>query len=211
MGFWQTLLVAIGGNAVLILALGWLLRSLGKHYLDKDLETYKNDLTSAASANIEELKSRLQITQLEHQIRFSNLHERRANIIAEVYKLLVSYHVSSAIFVSPASWGGQPSKAAQLQQARSEARAFYMYFDLNKIWLPAAACKQVELFIEDIRSNVETLGVYEPLIENQSIPQHVREDHSRLLRQASVRFSEEIPKAKELLEAELRRLLGDTP
>jgi hypothetical protein len=86
-----------------------------------------------------------------------------------------------------------------------------MYFDLNKIWLPADACKQIELFVQDIRINVETLGVYEPLIENQSLPQHVREDHARLLTQASVRFSQEIPKAKELLEAELRRLLGDSP
>lgn len=191
--------------------LGFLGRSIAKQWLDRNLRRFEDNLKAAANERMAAMTHGLEIAKLEHQIRFSNLHERRAGVIAEVYQLLVKVHAASAIFTSPVSWNGQPSKETQLRQARSDVHAFYVFFDQNKIWLPASVCDQIEKLVKDIHSAVETLGVYEPMIERESAPLHVRKDHAEQLKRASVQFSDEIPMAKELLEVELRRLLGDAP
>ncbi len=73
MELWQSLLVALGGNATLLLVLGFLGRSVMSTVLTKDIEKFKAALHQAG---------------IEHQVRFSKLHERRAEVLAEVYKLL---------------------------------------------------------------------------------------------------------------------------
>ena len=46
---WQSILLALGGNAALLLVLGFLARSLGSQLLAKDLEKFKAQLASASS------------------------------------------------------------------------------------------------------------------------------------------------------------------
>lgn len=75
MELWQSLLVAFGGNAAVLLVLGFLGRSLMSSVLAKDIEKFKADLHVAA---------------IEHEVRFSKLHEKRAEVLAELYKLLVA-------------------------------------------------------------------------------------------------------------------------
>jgi hypothetical protein len=41
--------------------------------------------TKNPDAEIERLKTSLQMTALEHQVRFSKLHEKRAKVIADLY------------------------------------------------------------------------------------------------------------------------------
>ena len=59
---WKALLVAFGGNVTLLFLLGYFGRSLVSQVLAKDIEKFKADLQLAA---------------VEHQVRFSKLHERR--------------------------------------------------------------------------------------------------------------------------------------
>src|SRR5258706_3765597 len=98
MNAWQSLLLAFGGNAALLLVLGWLARSLGSQLLAKDLEQFKASLAAASSAATERLKHDLQVAALEHEVRFSKLHERQAEVIAEAYALLVEAHWASPSF-----------------------------------------------------------------------------------------------------------------
>ena len=86
---WQSLLLAIGGNADLLIVLGWLARSFGTQLLSKDLEKFKTSLSTASTEASERLKHDLQIVAHEHQVRFSKLHERRAEVITNLYALLV--------------------------------------------------------------------------------------------------------------------------
>lgn len=70
---WTTIIVSIGGSAALFGALAWLTRSIIVHFLDKDVERFKNAL---------------QLKAIEHQVRFNSLHIKRAEIIAELYQRL---------------------------------------------------------------------------------------------------------------------------
>ena len=91
MELWQSLLVAAGGNATLLLVLGFLGRSLMSTVLAKDLKKFKASLQQAG---------------IEHQIRFSKLHEKRATVLAELYKLLVEAVWRVSEFTSPVNRTG---------------------------------------------------------------------------------------------------------
>ncbi|MCC7483534.1 MAG: hypothetical protein IT529_00965 [Burkholderiales bacterium] len=89
MSAWETILLAIGGNAALLAVLGL----IGKSFLDKliqrDTHRFEADLKAKSDAAIEHLRNALQLQATEHQIRFSRLHEKRADVIAELNGYLV--------------------------------------------------------------------------------------------------------------------------
>ena len=68
---------SILGSATLFAVVAWLTRSLIKHFFERDLVRFK--------LNLEKIS-------FEHQIRFSKLHEIRAQIIADLYGRLYEFH-----------------------------------------------------------------------------------------------------------------------
>jgi hypothetical protein len=59
MTVWQEILVALGGNATLLIVLGFLARSLMQNLLAKDIKKFEVELKSSADAEIERLKNSL--------------------------------------------------------------------------------------------------------------------------------------------------------
>ena len=207
MSAWQSILLALGGNAALLVVLGWLARSLGSQLLAKDLETFKADLAAASSATTERLKHDLQLAALEHQVRFSKLHERRAEVVAELYGLLVEAQWASQSFISIAEWSGEPSKQEKYVTAMNKAADFYRYFDKNRIYLPESICTQLEQLIRNMRSKVIEFGVYVNN-DNGAVPAHIVQQKLDVWLKASEYFDKEVPLARAALEKELRSILG---
>lgn len=115
MDVWKEILVNLGTNAAMLVVLGFLARSLLNTWLTKDvkrfeadlkasadseLEHLKYELKSKADASIAQLKSHLQQTATEHHVRFSKLHEKRAEVIGEVYARLVDAQREGRRFVA---------------------------------------------------------------------------------------------------------------
>jgi hypothetical protein len=86
---WTSVLSVFGGSIALCGAAAWLTRSLIQHFLSKDLEKFRLELRTQHDVELERAKSDLQRLFREHEIRFSHLHEKRAEIIAELYQLTV--------------------------------------------------------------------------------------------------------------------------
>jgi hypothetical protein len=204
---WQYILLALGGNAALLLVLGWLARSLGSQLLAKDIERFKAELSAASTVATERLKHDLQIAAVEHQVRFSRLHERRAEVVAETYALLVEAQWASQSFVSVMEWAGEPPKHEKYTLAMNKAAEFYRYFDKNRIYLPPALCEQLEAFIRNMRREVIGFGVYVSK-EEAYLPEHAIEKKYETWNKASTYFDQEVPKARAALEAELRGIIG---
>ena len=101
----QTLLVSIGGAGALLAVFLYVGRSVFQSFLDKDLEKFKTEL---------------QRTATEHQIVFSRLHEKRADVIAELYGLLVTATWEAQSFASPMEWVGEPDKKTKFKEARGK-------------------------------------------------------------------------------------------
>jgi 5-hydroxyisourate hydrolase-like protein (transthyretin family) len=96
--FWQELIKLLGGFVVVVGALAWLTKSITTHLLDKDVEKYKSRLQTEAEREIERFKSQLQMVAKEHEVRFSNLHEKRAEIISDLYELMYEADISVGAF-----------------------------------------------------------------------------------------------------------------
>lgn len=132
----ETILLALGGNLVLIAALGWLAKSFVTSLLNRDIEKFRTNLQAEYDSSIENLRHELNLLATQHQVRFAKLHGIRAEVIAELYSLLVEAHGKSIVFVSPTGYVGEPSKEIKLQEAMSAVHDFLHFFEKKKIYLP---------------------------------------------------------------------------
>jgi hypothetical protein len=205
MDIWQSLLLALGGNATLLLLLGWLARSFGSQLLAKDLEQFKAGLASASSEASERLKHELQMNSIEHEVRFSKLHERRAEVIASLYTLLVEVQWASQNFVALKDFAGGPTKEEKYDTAMNKSADFSKEFDKNRIFLPEQACVQIDEFFRGMRSKVNNFGDY--VITTENTPKHGALTLYKEWIDASSYFDEQVPAARRALETELRNML----
>jgi predicted secreted protein len=83
---WQQLITTFGGGAAVLAAAAWLVRTALNHALDRDAETFKARLKADADVEVEKLKSSLQMAAYEHETKFSTLHAKRAEVIAEIFR-----------------------------------------------------------------------------------------------------------------------------
>jgi len=92
------LVASLGGVAIVTGAAAWLLRSIVTHWLSKDIEAYKTNLALESERQIEEFKTQLGILAKEQDVRFTKLHEKRAEVIASLYSLIEEANITVALF-----------------------------------------------------------------------------------------------------------------
>ena len=136
------------------------LKNAIKHEYDEKLESHKAQLKAQADVETERLKSQLSIAAAEHQVRFSGLHTKRAEVIAEIYDLLVQAHWDGASFASPAEFVGEPGKREKYNTAMKSLYAFSQKFERNRIYLPEDVCKLIDPVIQEMRGKIITFGTY---------------------------------------------------
>jgi hypothetical protein len=204
---WETLLLAFGGNAVLLIVLAWLARSLFSQLMAKDLERFTSDLAGTSVTAAERLKHDLHLVAQEHQLVLSRLHEKRAQVIAEAYGLLVEAHWAAQELVSLVDWAGEPSKKEKYGIAMAKAAEFYRFFDRNRIYLPVEACGSIDALVQAMRTKVIAFGVYLRREESSMLDETLEKKY-QAWQEAAEYFASEIPKARAALEQELRAIIG---
>jgi len=85
----------VGGSGVLLAAVAWLIRAALSHGMARDLEAFKAKLQSASTTEAERLRHELHLVASDVEKRTGLLNEKRAEVIAELYKRLVDF-VSAA-------------------------------------------------------------------------------------------------------------------
>ncbi len=207
MDTWQTILLAFGGNAALLAVLG----VIGKSFLDKlivrDTKQFESDLKAKSDAAIEHLKNDLQLRTIEHQVRFSRLHEKRAAVIAELYGHLVEALWEAESFLSPMEWTGEPNKKEKHQQAMNKLVELYRYFDKHQIYLPPEVCASLEALVQNVRSQVIKFGVWVRYEEYEL----TEDSHTKKFDAWDSGWDaikNQVPIARKSLENEFRALLG---
>ncbi len=208
---WEQLLFVFGGNATLLIVLGFLFRSVISQLLTKDVERFKTELKAQADKSIEQLKNSLQMTALEHEVRFSKLHERRAEVIEELYGRLVALQKDAQHFAI--GEGYTPDKQKQdAAYLMIESAIFDLsdFIELRRIYLPEQFCASSKIFLEAIRKHTIAVWVngsvgYDPM-------PHVLEERRVVFKEAYRACEQDIPALRSLLEYEFRKLLDpETP
>ena len=205
---WKTILLAIIGNATVITVLGFLGKSILDRLIARDIKRFENDLKAKSDAASDRLRYELQLQTIEHQVRFSRLHEKRASVIAELYGYLVEALLEAENFLHPIQ-DPVEGKKERYDQAMNKLVELYRYFEKHRIYLPEEICTSLQDLIQKVRFQMIKSGVWarywDHLHSEDSRKQMMEAEDS-----AREAFTNEAPVARRSLENEFRSLLGAT-
>ena len=177
----QRLAETLGIGAFVIAALTYLLRSIWGQMLSRDLEKFKTDLRTAA---------------FEQETRFARLHERRAEVIAELYKRLARMNQRFESYLSPLQVGDEDAHSEKGKEAATCANDFFDYFNESRIYLDGPLCAEIA-----------ELGVK---VRHAWVDFAVPPDQRRGKRWLDVwnKFGQDIPPLRQSIERRFRDMLG---
>ena len=200
----EIVIIALGGQATFLLAVGFLVKSLISKWIQQDTEKFKNQLQKDSNVEIEQLKHALQRTALEHQVRFTKLHERRADVIADLYERLAKLLMNSKNFIYQGGFKDRPNQEQEYRKASELAWAFADFVDTHRIYLPETLCASVDSISDVVRKNVVNVGISN---QRDFVTGQPLEAFSGSLLKAVESFEKDIPELRKSLEKEFRAML----
>jgi hypothetical protein len=120
------------------------LKNAIKSEYDQKLETHKAQLKSQTDTEIEKLKSNLSIAAAERQIKFSKLHEERANVVAETYARLKDVYTALADYVKIFEPAGDKPREERRKIAFDAHVSLREYYPKKIIYLPKTTAEKLE-------------------------------------------------------------------
>jgi hypothetical protein len=195
---------AILTGLLLFLAKSWIsekLKNAIKSEYDQKLETYKAELKAESDVAIENLKSRLSIAANEHQVRFSRLHETRAEVIAETYALLRDLYEKVADYVKIFEPAGDRPKEERRNDVISALNALRAYYPKKQIFLP----KKTAIKVRNI--DIELMQATSQFVYGVELSK--RNESTKTWMEIFERMNGKISAAMVELEDEFRELLGE--
>jgi len=188
------------------LAGAWLLKSSLSEWLQRETEAFKTRLKTDADIAIEKLKSSLQIAATEHQVMFSKMHEKRAEVIEAVYTKLTDLHSSAEVFVVTSENNPDSERHTEaFATLRSQLIEYFTFVQQHRIFLPAEVCDLLDRPMSQIRKAVHWAGNFGG---KEHIVPAISEKSFEALNKAYQAFNVDIPAAQKVLEDEFRRMLG---
>ncbi len=194
---------AVGGVAVLIIAAGWLASKFFENRLNRDFETYKARLKAESDAEIESLKSRLQITAKEREITATWLHQKRAVAIETLYASLVDLQYFVRIVLGIFSPRNPTEIRKYTTDAFNQSQEVYKSYLKAKIFLAPNTCEMVERVLNGIQYPI---AQYHCFLGNYD--DHELNTLTDVKEHAWKELQENVLPALRELEAEFRQVLG---
>lgn len=124
-------------------------RSIEHEYAQK-MEAYKAKLTAENAIELERTRSALTIATTEHQIRFSKLHEKRAEVVAETYARLRRYRTAVRNYSCRPVGDTDPPLEQQREAVDSAKKDFWDYFAPNEIYFSKDEAAEIIKFAESL-------------------------------------------------------------
>jgi hypothetical protein len=118
-------IAALGGQAFFLAAAGWLVKTVIDTQVAKEMEGFKTNLAMEAH---------------RRTTVFGRLHERRAIVIARVYKLASRAAQAISSMVVPMQQSGDADSVRLAGVSVKAIEAFRDRFAANRVWFPAACC-----------------------------------------------------------------------
>jgi hypothetical protein len=137
----QTVLVTFLASGASVTVVAFLGKSLVTHWLDKDLDRFRIELTA-----------KLERVAMEHQVRFTRLHEKRTWVIATIYAELEALHAALRQWGTLSATGSDKAAVAAAFKgpataARDKLAAFYYP---RAIWLEREMCDRLNHIIDTL-------------------------------------------------------------
>ena len=144
--------------------------------------------------------------QTEHQIHYAKLHERRAEVMGQLHKLLYDAHLAFERWVTPSEYG----KEEQMKIVAQRYNDLVDYYYPRSLWLDKGTQEKLEGLIKTMKDVFRDFSV----LPESGNPSHLRvwneprkEDMPKLRHEVTVRVLEEIPTLRAQLQDEFQAIL----
>lgn len=145
---WGTVLASLGSSALLAAFVTAILA----HVLSARLEAIKTDnavqiegLKASHLERVERLRTELNTDAHQREVQFSRLHEKRVEILGELYKKLVEAELILGWLEASATGVIAPDE--RLPEAASKAIMSFLEFSLtHRVWFDAPLCDLLNQF-----------------------------------------------------------------
>ncbi|HHC6465739.1 TPA: hypothetical protein ACN36C_004474 [Vibrio parahaemolyticus] len=148
----ENLLLFGGVNAVLVALIAWLGKLWLKriliresHNLSTTLESFKSELASSTTREVERLKAELSIQAKHLEKEHSTIFDKQVEVIDQIYKSLVNISAQA----SKSLWFIEcPRSPKEIRQEASKLhdaiKDLHKYFKQNKIYIDVETCETIE-------------------------------------------------------------------
>ena len=211
MQFFIGIITSAAVSALLTAALVWLAKSVISERLknaikseyDQKLETHKAELKSTSDVAIEKLKSQLSVIAAQGNFKFTKLHEKRAESIAEIYALLADFYFALSEYTKVFEPAGGTPREERRDIAVKANISFIELYRKKKIFLPKSAAEKIDDF------NHQLIFIYNQFFYGVDMTQMASGDFANKWIVVNEKMSKTIKPALEELEHDFRVLLGD--
>ena len=100
---WPDIIKTIGANAVFLAVVGFVAKSLFNQMLTRDVDKFRIELQATNDKELAKFRSELEKTVFEHQTRFTKLYDKRAEIIGNIYPLILDAE-AKCLNLAPTFW-----------------------------------------------------------------------------------------------------------
>ncbi len=189
--FWQEVAIQAGSSALTVAILMALFGLFINHRF---------------SLRFEEFKQSLQQKMLEYQIKFSAIHERRAEVLGELYGRLKEFQIAVDELIHPMEMSGMPSKNELIGIVNERIDSFQSYLRRNRIYLPENLCNQIDSAYKQMRTIAGEFAIY--INERESnIDTDFMKEKRKVWHEGWKKMSGPIPEAVTKLESEFRQII----
>ncbi len=152
--------------------LGWLAKSFVSQLLAKDMTLFKESLKSESELAVRKLQYDIQKSVIEYELKLAKLHEKRADVIAETYGLLIQCHRDVLVLVFPPDYGERSSLDENYKIAMNSINVFFEFFGKKRIYLPEELCSRIDKFVMEVRENAIVNYQYIKQSEKSHLEEH---------------------------------------
>ena len=194
----------LGGSAILLTAVAWLMRSLVTQLLAKDIENHKSKLQFESQMEVTKFKAQIEKTAFEHKVIFSRLHDKRAEVIAELYSKIAILYREMTVFIKMALACEEAARKNKLKKLWQVVNDFRDIYERNKIFLNANVCLKIEKLDNAMSVPVSKLVMHLEMYEQNNDISPVFE----AWKEGEQKIEEIVNVVKKELEDEFRETLG---
>ncbi|MBC9985295.1 hypothetical protein E4P24_02775 [Haloferax sp. AS1] len=176
-----------------ILAAGaWLLAHVSKvaikQYFDKQLESYQTELDKEA-------------------VKFTDLHQKRAEIIGEFYVKLSEFDQDMRALVDPMFSRGETSREEKIEIAAKSGEELQRFYLRNKVYFSSDICGTMDDLLGEYRDMFHDFSVAKIHDAGESLPGSEKRIEKWQENWESL-TKDEIPVLREELQSQFRDILG---
>ncbi len=168
----------------------------------KNLAT-KEDIGGITN-EIEKVRLRYTIASHRLQVSYAGLLKKRADVIEELYRLIVDTEEVFGRFVGLAEWKGDPTKNELRREGGRLLYEFLRNYKRNRIYFSEHVCDNLKSYSDSIYKVIMPLSIALTV----QVEEGQSSEFTTKWMESNKDFNEQIPQVRKAIEEEFRRLLG---